>query len=311
MRPRRSAARSGLAGGTTEGPGRPRWPWAGALFKLQSTRLRFDWGALSLALLEIDEPERLESLESPELMYSLSFLSPPSLVTVAPLLWWKMSFAWLDSFRFTREFTFSTRRPRLSTFSITFVTFSEFLPEAFLLLKMPGLKPNLLLRKVVEEFCSLTKVESPLMFWFASFKQLVDSTTLLVTEQLFSALVELSTTFFGLLRGGATGPAEIVSTILVENEKMNINVSFDRNTKEKDGHGLDDKDKLGVLRGFSGLCNSFLGIGLDSALQYLRNNFGLFCNYLPIIWSRMFSFCGLQHSWQMWTSLNPDVLQRS
>ena len=121
------------------------------------------------------------------------------------------------------------------------------------------------------------------MFWFASFKLLVDSTTLLVTEQLFSALVELSTTFFGLLRGGATGPAEIVSTILVENEKMNINVSFDRNTKEKDGHGLDDKDKLGVLRGFSGLCNSFLGIGLDSALQYLRNNFGLFCNYLPII----------------------------
>ena len=54
-------------------------------------------------------------------------------------------------------------------------------------------------------------------------------------------------------------------------------------TLEMDGHGLDDKDKLGVLRGFSGLCNSFLGIGLDSALQYLRNNFGIFCNVLPII----------------------------
>ena len=54
-------------------------------------------------------------------------------------------------------------------------------------------------------------------------------------------------------------------------------------TLEMDGHGLDDKDKLGVLRGFSGLCNSFQGIGLDSALQYLRNNFGLFCNGLPII----------------------------
>ena len=54
-------------------------------------------------------------------------------------------------------------------------------------------------------------------------------------------------------------------------------------TLEMDGHGLDDKDKLGVLRGFSGLCNSFLRIGLDSALQYLQNNFGLFCNYLPII----------------------------
>ena len=54
-------------------------------------------------------------------------------------------------------------------------------------------------------------------------------------------------------------------------------------TLEMDGHGLDDKDKLGVLRGFSGLCNSFQGIGLDSALQYLGNNFGLFCNVLPII----------------------------
>ena len=58
---------------------------------------------------------------------------------------------------------------------------------------------------------------------------------------------------------------------------------IDSETLEEDGHGLDDKDKLGVLRGFSGLCNSFQGIGLDSALQYLGNNFGLFCNVLPII----------------------------
>ena len=103
------------------------------------------------------------------------------------------------------------------------------------MLKMPGLKPNLLLRKVLEEFCSLTKVESPLMFWFASFKLLVDSTTLLVTEWLFSTLDELSTTFFGLLRGGATGPAEIVSTALVE-EKMDINGFYDRDT-ENGGKG--------------------------------------------------------------------------
>ena len=73
------------------------------------------------------------------------------------------------------------------------------------------------------------------MFLFASFKLLVDSTTLLVTEQLFSTLDELSTTFFGLLRGGATGPAEIVSTVLVE-EKMNIDGFYDRDT-ENGGNG--------------------------------------------------------------------------
>jgi hypothetical protein len=42
---------------------------------------------------------------------------------------------------------------------------------------MPGLKPNLLLKEVEEEFFSLTRLESPLMFLLASFRLLVDSTT--------------------------------------------------------------------------------------------------------------------------------------
>ena len=141
----------------------------------------------------MEEPDRLESFESPELIYSLSLLDPPCFDPASPLVW-------LGSLPLTREFTLSTRRPRLSTLSITFVTFSLFLLAALRLLKMPGLKPNLLLKEVEEEVCSLTRLESPLMFLLASFRLLVDSTTWLVNEQL------LSTTFFGLLLGGATGP---------------------------------------------------------------------------------------------------------
>ena len=141
----------------------------------------------------MEEPDRFESFESPELIYSLSFLDSPCFDPASP-------FVWLGSLPLTRELTLSTRRPRLSTLSITFVTFSLFLLAALRLLKMPGLKPNLLLKEVEEEVCSLTRLESPLMFLLASFRLLVDSTTWLVNEQL------LSTTFFGLLLGGATGP---------------------------------------------------------------------------------------------------------
>ena len=141
----------------------------------------------------MEDPDRFESFESPELIYSLSLLDPPCFDPASP-------FVWLGSLPLTRELTFSTRRPRLSTLSITFVTFSLFLLAALRLLKMPGLKPNLLLKEVEEEVCSLTRLESPLMFLLASFRLLVDSTTWLVNKQL------LSTTFFGLLLGGATGP---------------------------------------------------------------------------------------------------------
>jgi hypothetical protein len=41
----------------------------------------------------MEDPDRFESFESPELIYSLSFLDPPSFVPASPR--WKNPLVWL------------------------------------------------------------------------------------------------------------------------------------------------------------------------------------------------------------------------